>query len=598
MYGFTTRDMQIAFVAALPLIYTFYKLATRSTPLPEILFKFPNDQTNVPIPADAPDRPGVVSEYRPEMIHCYCPATGRYLGRFPASTKANIDVAVAKCVAAQNVWKSSSFADRARVLKAMLEFIKANQDDIVRIACRDSGKTKVDAALGEIMVTLEKLSWTLKHGESALRPSKRPGPSNLLIKYKSAEVVYQPLGVVLAIVSWNYPLHNFLNPVISAIYSGNAIVVKCSESVLWSSTVFADFTKTVLKACNAPEDLVQLVCPWPTHADYLTSHADISHVTFIGSKPVAHRVLAATSKSLTPVTIELGGKDAAVVLDEYQSSWDDCSALASVLMRGSFQSTGQNCIGIERIIAQPKAYDALKSVLAKRIPKLRLGSVLDQDTDIDLGAMINSSRFDSIESLITDAVSRGATLLYGGKRYSHPIFPLGSYFNPTLLADVTPDMPIARAELFAPVVLLMRAATPASAVIITNSANFGLGGAVFGKRGSADTESIVRDMKTGNIAVNDFATFYVCQLPFGGVRDSGYGKFGGVEGLQALCLAKSVCRDAYPGISTSIPPVVDYPLRNVKVAWNFVKALNTASYATSVYEFGKNIALLLTNLKA
>lgn len=350
-------------------------------------------------------------------------------------------------------------------------------------------------------------------------------------------------------------------------------------------------------ACGHSPDIVQLVCPWPEDTDALTSHPSISHVTFIGSKPVAHKVLEAAAKSLTPVTVELGGKDAVVVLDEYQKSWKNCDALASVLMRGSFQSAGQNCIGIERIIAQPKAYESLVATLKKRIPVLRVGSVLDETQSIDMGAMINSERFTSLKFLIDDAVYHGAKLLCGGQAYSHPQYKHGSYFEPTLLIDVTPEMLIARTELFAPVMVLMKATSVDDAIRMSNAPDFGLGGSVFGKRGSVATERVVREMKTGNVAVNDFATFYVCQLPFGGVKGSGYGKFGGEEGLRALCLAKSVCRDKYPGISTSIPGVVDYPIMNMQTAWQFVRAMNVASYASGAWEFGWNLLQLVLNLK-
>ncbi|KAK9378199.1 Aldehyde/histidinol dehydrogenase [Kockiozyma suomiensis] len=532
------------------------------------------------------------------MIQCYCPATGAYLGRLKATSKPDVDTAIAKCKTVQETnWKHTSYDERRRVLSTLLTFLKENQEQVARLACRDSGKTMIDAALGEILVTLEKISWTIKHGESSMKPSKRVGPANLLIRYKDAEVVYEPLGVVLALVSWNYPLHNILNPIISALFTGNGIVIKCSEQVVWSSTHFIAMVRSCLVACGHSPDIVQLVCPWPEDTDALTSHPSISHVTFIGSKPVAHKVLEAAAKSLTPVTVELGGKDAVVVLDEYQKSWKNCDALASVLMRGSFQSAGQNCIGIERIIAQPKAYESLVATLKKRIPVLRVGSVLDETQSIDMGAMINSERFTSLKFLIDDAVYHGAKLLCGGQAYSHPQYKHGSYFEPTLLIDVTPEMLIARTELFAPVMVLMKATSVDDAIRMSNAPDFGLGGSVFGKRGSVATERVVREMKTGNVAVNDFATFYVCQLPFGGVKGSGYGKFGGEEGLRALCLAKSVCRDKYPGISTSIPGVVDYPIMNMQTAWQFVRAMNVASYASGAWEFGWNLLQLVLNLK-
>jgi len=151
--------------------------------------------------------------------------------------------------------------------------------------------------------------------------------------------------------------------------------------------------------------------------------------------------------------------------------------------------------------------------------------------------MISGSRFDHLESLIEDAVRHGAKLIHGGKRFKHPLYPQGHYFQPTLLADVTKQMAIATEELFAPVALLMKAETIDEAIAIANSTIYGLGGAVFGSKKS-DVERVVSGIDTVGIAVNDFATFYVCQLPFGGTKGSGYGRFMGIEGLRGLCNAK------------------------------------------------------------
>ncbi|KAK9451939.1 Aldehyde/histidinol dehydrogenase [Limtongia smithiae] len=607
----------VTVLAATAWWWVFHRAAASAGPIPSVAYSFPPESSpswtppssdTAPTPIDAIHPGGVEDPLDPHAIRAFCPATGAQLsGAFRASTRSDIDAAVTACGVAQKEWARTTFAERRRVLSTLLEYLKAHQDEVVRVACRDSGKTLVDAALGEVMVTLEKIAWTLAHGEAALRPSRRAGPASLLLRYKTAEVVYEPLGVVLALVSWNYPLHNLLNPAVAALFSGNGIVLKCSESVVWSSTHFVAITRACVAECGYNPDIVQLVCPWPHDTDYLTSHRGISHATFIGSKPVAHKVLAAAARTLTPVTVELGGKDAAVVLDEYASDWSPSAtgkpaALASVLMRACFQSAGQNCIGIERIIAEPKAYDYLLSVLPSRVAALRLGSALDDvsspETTIDMGAMINDTRFAEIEALIADAVAHhGARLLHGGARLAHPTHPRGAYFAPTLLVDVPPTAPLARAELFAPVMVLMRAANVDEAITLSNAPGFGLGGAVFGASSrSAAVRAVVRGMRAGNVAVNDFATFYVCQLPFGGVDDSGYGKFGGEEGLRALCLVKSICTDRYPGVRTVIPPVVDYPLRDGDRAWRFVRALNVASYAGSVSEFVTGIAQLLRNM--
>ena len=175
------------------------------------------------------------------------------------------------------------------------------------------------------------------------------------------------------------------------------------------------------------------------------------------------------------------------------------------------------------------------------VPQLQQGSAIDDLEGVDMGAMINGERFSHLEELIKDAVNQGAILIHGGRRYHHPKYPHGFYFQPTLLVDVTKNMAIANEELFAPVALLMKVETIDEAIQIANSTIYGLGGSVFGSKMS-DVEMVLKGVETVGLAVNDFATFYVCQLPFGGTKGSGYGRFMGVEGLRGLCNQKVLRR--------------------------------------------------------
>jgi acyl-CoA reductase-like NAD-dependent aldehyde dehydrogenase len=282
------------------------------------------------------------------------------------------------------------------------------------------------------------------------------------------------------------------------------------------------------------------------------------------------------------VCVELGGKDPAIVLDDLSNS--DFKRVASILMRGVFQSAGQNCIGIERIIALPGIYDRLISHVQPLISSLRPGSILNSsaDTPIDIGACISSANFSHLESLIRDAVAQGARLLCGGKRYTHSSYPRGHYFTPTLLVDVTPNMRIAQTELFAPVFLMMRADSVSSAISIANSIPFALGASVYGSH-TPSLERVVREVHAGMVAVNDFAVTYMVQLPFGGVKGSGYGRFAGKEGLRSLCNQKAVTRDRLPGIKTAIPGPMDLPLSGKGVgaadrAWGMAEGIVWLGY--------------------
>ncbi|KAK4102106.1 ALDH-like protein [Parathielavia hyrcaniae] len=506
-------------------------------------------------------------------IQCYAPATGQLLGLVNPSTPATIDRAVEQARAAQTRWAKTTFRQRRAVLRSMLQYVLDNQEEICRVACLDSGKTMVDAQLGEILVTVEKLQWTIKHGEKALRPSRRP--TNLLLAYKRNTVFYEPLGVVAALVSWNYPFHNLIGPVISALFSGNGIVVKASEQTAWCSSYFVNIARGALVAHSHDPSLVQTVVCWPETAGHITCHPGISHITFIGSRPVCHKVAASAAKALIPVVAELGGKDASIILDSVSPR--DLPRVIEILLRGSFQASGQNCIGIERIVAAPAIYDWLVSLLEPRVRALRLGP------SADVGAMISDASFPRLEALIADAVQHGARLLAGGTRFAHPDHPSGHYFSPTLLADVTPDMAIAREECFAPVMVLQRAPSglAESLLAVANAPPFGLGSSVFGSESDPRLAQVVRGVRAGMVAVNDFGVTYAVQMPFGGVAGSGYGRFAGEEGLRGLCNVKAVCEDRWGpwlGVRTAIPPPMRYPVGDQERSWRFARGVVEVGY--------------------
>ncbi|KAK0733627.1 Aldehyde/histidinol dehydrogenase, partial [Lasiosphaeria miniovina] len=509
-------------------------------------------------------------------IQCYAPATGQFLGLVNPSTPNAIDRAIEQAQEAQTAWAKTSFRDRRAVLRSILQHVLDNQEEICRVACLDSGKTMVDAQLGEILTTTEKLMWTIKYGERALRPSRRP--TNLLMAYKRNTVHYEPLGVVAALVSWNYPFHNLVGPAISALFAGNAIVAKVSEQTAWSSTYFTSIMRGALVAHGHSPALLQTIACWPQTAGHLTSHPAISHITFIGSRPVCHKVAASAAKVLTPVLAELGGKDVSVVLDSVSKR--DLGRVVETLLRGSFQASGQNCIGIERIVAPPATYSKLIALLEPRVRALRLGPTAD------VGAMISDTSFARLENLVDDAVRDGARLLVGGKRFTHLQHPSGHYFAPTLLVDVKSDMAIAQEECFGPIMVLICAeSSTADAVLsLANAPLYGLGSSVFGSESDPALKQIVKGLKAGMVAINDFGTTYAVQLPFGGVGGSGYGRFAGDEGLQGLCNLKSVCEDRFGwlGIRTAIPRPLQYPVPDQETSWRFAKGVVEVGYGTSI----------------
>lgn len=421
----TLAGIVVASSIVLPRILSNLREAARPVSLPSL------EQARQGWKGDKPSSTTTIKKVGSEnTIVAYCPATGAHLADIEADTPKSINEKVERAKVAQLEWRDASWERRRRVLKTIRAWIVKDIDIIARTACRDTGKTTIDAVLGEILTTLAKLNWLISNAEKVLRPQVRP--NNILLAHKKCTVYHNPVGVVAALVSWNYPCHNALSPALAALASGNAVVVKCSEMVVWSSKYFIDGVHACLTACNESPELVQLVCCFPPAAHVLTSHPTIKHLTFIGSEIVAKHIARDAAKSLTPCCLELGGKDPMIVIEDVNISF-----FLQTWLRAAFGAGGQNCIGAERFIVSNKILDRFIAAVEPKVKALRLGSFLD-DGEVDIGAMISDIRFEILEKLISEAVQNGARLLAGGKRYNHPRYPSGHYFQPTLLVDVTP----------------------------------------------------------------------------------------------------------------------------------------------------------------
>ncbi|RXW21008.1 hypothetical protein EST38_g4856 [Candolleomyces aberdarensis] len=511
-------------------------------------------------------------------ITSFDPATGLHLQTVLADDEELIETKIRQAAHAQRYWKTTNFTQRRRVMRSLLKWLVDNQELCARVACRDTGKTLIDAALGEILTTCSKLEWLINRGEGALQPEKRG--SNLMMFYKKSEVHYEPLGVVAGIVSWNYPLHNAWSPIIASIFAGNGVILKCSENVVWSTSWFVEAIQECLRVCGHDPELVQLVCCYPEQANALIQSPTIKHITFIGSDTVGRKVAMAATKHLTPVTLELGGKDPAIVLPKA-----DIKKCAPLLLRGVYQNMGQNCIGIERILVHASLYDDLFDYFEDKVTKMRVGSVLARSPEgyistVDGGAMINPDRFRGLEKVIFDAEEAGAQIVGGAKQYNHVYLENGYYFAPTVVGNVDPEMEIAKQEVFAPIALLIPYDKIEDAVRIANSTKYGLGASVWGPDRDLCMK-VAKNLECGMVSINDFGVFYINQdLPFGGAKGSGYGRFGGPEGLRSLTNPKAVIRDRF-WISTSIPKVLDYPVRSLHNSWEF-----SANLVHFLYGFG------------
>ncbi|GMK56335.1 hypothetical protein CspeluHIS016_0301750 [Cutaneotrichosporon spelunceum] len=503
-----------------------------------------------------------------DYITCYDPSSGEHIETRRLPSAEDIARQVARADAAQPKWARTTFAQRASVLRSIKAWILRDMDSIVAVACRDTGKTRVDAVFGEILTTLAKIDWLVKNGEKVLKPERRA--LSLLLAHKISEVHYEPLGTVLACVSWNYSFHNALSPILAALMAGDAIVVKCSEQVAWSSDWFINGVKACLRACGHNADIIQLAVCLPAIAETLTTNPTIRHVTFIGSEPVGRKVASAAASILAGTTIELGGKDPAFILPSA-----DMKFFASTWMRGAFQSAGQNCIGVELFLVPRARQDEFIDLLLPRVKALRVGT--------DVGALISHAPIARLERLIKDAEAGGARILAGGKQYIHADKPEGAYFAPTLLADVSLDMELAREELFAPVMTVVPYDDIDETLAKLRTARFGLGGSVYGA-GRKECMHVAQALQCGMVSLNDFGVFYLNQdMPFGGVKASGYGRFAGPEGLRGLCYPKAVIEDRFFSlVRTSIPAPVDFPLPPGEKPWVFLRGLVFFAYGAGV----------------
>ncbi len=468
-----------------------------------------------------------LSASAPDQIQCASPATRESLGSVRVDSPADVDAAVARAKVAQKEWGTTSFAERRRVLSALLAYVVDHKEEICAEVQRGSGKTRENALIGEIWPACEKLRWTLGNGEKHLKPEKI---SSGLLLHKKARLEYRPLGVVAAIVPWNYPFQNLINPIIPALMTGNAIVLKPSEWVAWSSARFIEAMRQVVAQAGHNPDLIQAVQGFGETGAALARSA-VDMILFIGSVGNGRRVVQGSAERVTPVVMELGGKDAFIVCDDA-----DLEQAVHASMTGCFVNNGQNCVASERILVHDGIYDRFEARVVELTSALRIG--------IDVGAITTPLQLDVIEKLVASAVKQGARLLCGGHRKSPE---QGNFFEPTILADVTPAMDIARDEVFGPVMLLMRVQSDDHAVTLANGVAYGLSSSVF-SRDSGRARKIADQLEAGMTAINEFGgvTYMVQGLTFGGVKASGYGRMNGREGLRSMCNIKAVVDDRLP----------------------------------------------------
>ncbi|KAB1213844.1 Aldehyde dehydrogenase 22A1 [Morella rubra] len=482
-------------------------------------------------------------------VKCYEPATMKYLGFFPALTPAEVKERVLQAREAQKIWAKSSFKQRRQFLRILLNYIIKHQQLICEVSSRETGKTMVDASLGEIMTTCEKITWLLSEGERWLKPEYRSSGRSML--HKKSKVEFHPLGVIGAIVSWNYPFHNIFNPMLAAVFSGNSIVIKVSEHASWSGCFYYRIIQSALAAVGAPENLVEVITGFAETGEALVSSVD--KVIFVGSPGVGKMIMRNAADTLIPVTLELGGKDPFIVCEDV-----DVEHVAHIAVRAALQSSGQNCAGAERFYVHKDIYSSFVNRVAKIVKSVSAGPPLAGK--YDMGAICLQEHSEKLEDLVNDALEKGAEIVARGSVGNIGADAVDQFFPPTVIVNVNHTMKLMQEEAFGPIMPIMKFSTDEEAVRLANNSEYGLGCAVFSGSKSRAKE-IASQIHCGVAAINDFASTYMCQsLPFGGVKHSGFGRFAGVEGLRACCLVKSVVEDRWwPFIKTVIPKPIQVP---------------------------------------
>lgn len=472
------------------------------------------------------------------------PATGEWLGVVPALTEDEVQQRLQRARAAQAHWKRTPLSERRLVLARVLQIVLDRADELCRIIATETGKTLQNAMMGEIWPVCEKLRYVIDKGEEVLRPQRvSPG----LLVQKHAQIEYHPLGVIGAIIPWNFPLQNIMNPTIPALMAGNAMMCKVSEWSSYSAAPVQEIFHAALESRGHPSDLVQLLTGYgETGAALVRSGVD--KLFFVGSTNTGRQIILNSAQNITPVVLELGGKDPFLVCEDA----DVDRAIASAL-NGVFMSAGQMCQAAERFYVHTKVHDEFVAAAVREVRCLRQGPPLSgADASVDVGAMTMPHQVDIVDRLVQDAVKKGAHVQCGGAR----VPGTRQFYKPTILTEADHSMAIMHEETFGPVMVIMRVQSDNEAVKLANESSFGLGSTVF-TRDRARGQRLAAELQAGSTCINDHALNYMVQaLPFGGLKQSGFGRVNGADGLRACTNIKAVLSDRLPmGMPTRVYPV-------------------------------------------
>lgn len=496
------------------------------------------------------------------------PATGKILAHFEKTSPASLPAILARARTAQTAWATVPIEKRCAQLRVLRERMIASRDELADAVVAESGKPRVEAQFADLFVALDTAEYYSKHGENLFRAEHVPHHSTAG-KAKSGRVVYDPVGVIGIISSWNYPLAIPMSQIIPAIAAGNAVVCKTSDFTPHCGALI----EKLFADSGFPKDLVNVVQGGGEIGQALIDAAP-DKILFTGSVPTGRRVAEACAPKLIPSVLELGGKDAMIILADA-----NLNVATSAAVWGSYTNCGQVCLSVERLFVEQSIVEKFLALCVEKTKKLSLGPGSDPATDV--GPLIRPEHVQRMSDLIEDGVARGARVLCGGK----PRGDLGpSFFEPTVIADVNSSMKLFQEETFGPILAVQSVKDVEEAIARANDSSFALAASVW-TSDAARGQAIAARVRAGAVMVNDAISYFgITEAPHGGCGASGWGRTHGKLGLHEMVHAKYIDVDRLP--------------RFEKPWWyRYGEGLDSAADAFLKFEFGGGFAAKLRNVR-
>ncbi len=446
------------------------------------------------------------------------PATAKVLARVPLAATSDLDAAVAAADRGFKVWRRISSFERAKLMRKVADNIRARLEDIATCLTQEQGKPLVEARQ-EINASADVMDWFADEGRRAygrIIPARADGIRQL--------VVTEPVGPVAGFAPWNFPVSQSVKKIAPALAAGCSIIIKCPEETPGSCVALI----RCFHDAGIPPGVVNLVFGVPAEiSSHLIPHPLIRKVSFTGSVAVGKHLAEMAGRHMKRATMELGGHAPVLIFDDV-----DIDHAATLTVAAKYRNAGQVCVSPTRFYVQEKIYDKFVAKFTDLAKAINVGNGLEADTN--MGPLANPRRIDAMEMLVADAVSHGGKVATGGKRIGNQ----GNFFEPTVLADVPETARIMNEEPFGPVAVMSRFKDFDEAIARANRLPFGLAGYAYTR--SAKTATAVADaLETGMVSINHHG-LALPETPFGGVKDSGYGHEGGLEGLSPFLVSKFV----------------------------------------------------------